>query len=108
MKISRIKLENFRQHKSIDIELDSSRSSFTILKGRNGAGKTNMLKAITWVMTGKLAKDEIEYLMSRGLDEDEATATIIRGFLDVKINGLPGALQKQIDASIDVAEKSGF
>jgi len=57
---------------------------------------------------GKLAQDEIEYLMSRGLDEDEATATIIRGFLDVKITGLPDALQKQIDASIDVAEKSGF
>ena len=57
---------------------------------------------------GKLARDEIEYLMSRGLDEDEATATIIRGFLDVKISGLPDALQKQIDASIDVAEKSGF
>ena len=46
--------------------------------------------------------------MSRGLDEDEATATIIRGFLDVKISGLPEALQKQIDASIDVAEKAGF
>jgi Fe-S cluster assembly scaffold protein SufB len=57
---------------------------------------------------GKLARDEIEYLMSRGLDEDEATATIIRGFLDVKITGLPEALQKQIDATIDVAEKSGF
>jgi hypothetical protein len=57
---------------------------------------------------GKLARDEIEYLMSRGLDEDEATATIIRGFLDVKITGLPEALQKQIDAIIDVAEKSGF
>jgi Fe-S cluster assembly scaffold protein SufB len=57
---------------------------------------------------GKLARDEIEYLMSRGLDEDEATATIIRGFLDVKIIGLPDALQKQIDATIDVAEKSGF
>jgi uncharacterized protein len=57
---------------------------------------------------GKLARDEIEYLMSRGLDEDEATATIIRGFLDVKINGLPEALQQQIDSSIDVAEKSGF
>jgi len=57
---------------------------------------------------GKIARDEIEYLMSRGLDEDEATATIIRGFLDVKITGLPEALQKQIEASIDVAEKSGF
>ena len=57
---------------------------------------------------GKLARDEIEYLMSRGLDENEATATIIRGFLDVKISGLPEALQQQIDASIDEAEKSGF
>ena len=57
---------------------------------------------------GKLAQDEIEYLMSRGLDEDEATATIIRGFLDVKISGLPEALQHQIDSTIDVAEKSGF
>lgn len=57
---------------------------------------------------GKIAKDEIEYLMARGLDEETATATIIRGFLDVKIAGLPDALQKQIDATIDIAEKSGF
>lgn len=57
---------------------------------------------------GKIAKDEIEYLMSRGLDEDVATSTIIRGFLDVKIAGLPESLQAQIDAAIDSAEKSGF
>jgi len=56
---------------------------------------------------GKLARDEIEYVMSRGLDEEEATATIIRGFLDVKIQGLPEVLQKQIDATIDAAGK-GF
>jgi Fe-S cluster assembly scaffold protein SufB len=56
---------------------------------------------------GKIARDEIEYLMSRGLDEDEATATIIRGFLDVKISGLPEILRKQIDAAIDAAE-TGF
>jgi Fe-S cluster assembly scaffold protein SufB len=56
---------------------------------------------------GKIARDEIEYLMARGLDEEEATATIIRGFLDVRIAGLPAVLQKQIDAAIDAAEK-GF
>jgi Fe-S cluster assembly scaffold protein SufB len=56
---------------------------------------------------GKLAREEIEYLMARGLDEEVATATIIRGFLDVKIAGLPSALQQQIDATIDTAE-SGF
>jgi Fe-S cluster assembly scaffold protein SufB len=56
---------------------------------------------------GKIARHEIEYLMARGLDEEEATATIIRGFLDVKISGLPAVLQKQIDDAIDKAE-SGF
>ncbi len=57
---------------------------------------------------GKIARDEIEYLMARGLDEETATATIIRGFLDVKLEGLPDVLQEQIDAAIDAAEKSGF
>ncbi len=56
---------------------------------------------------GKIARQEIEYLMARGLSEEVATATIIRGFLDVKINGLPPVLQAQIDAAIDKAE-SGF
>ena len=56
---------------------------------------------------GKIAQEEIEYLMARGLSEDEATATIIRGFLDVKMTGLPDVLQAQIDAAIDTAEK-GF
>ncbi len=57
---------------------------------------------------GKIARDEIEYLMARGLSEDEATATIIRGFLDVKIEGLPPELQKQIDAAIDSADGDGY
>ena len=34
---------------------------------------------------GKIAQDEILYLMSRGLSEDEAGATIVRGFLSVDI-----------------------
>ena len=38
---------------------------------------------------GQIAQEEIEYLMARGLDEDEATSTIVRGFLNVDIMGLP-------------------
>jgi len=49
---------------------------------------------------GKVAEEEIEYLMARGLDEDEATATIVRGFLNVQIEGLPPALQKDIDRAV--------
>jgi uncharacterized protein len=57
---------------------------------------------------GKIARDEIEYLMARGLDEETATATIIRGFLDVRAEGLPEVLQNQINTAIDAAEKAGF
>jgi len=44
---------------------------------------------------GKIAEDEIRYLMSRGLSEDEAASVIIRGFLNVDITGLPEALARE-------------
>jgi len=37
----------------------------------------------------KIAPEEIEYLMARGLSGDEATAAIVRGFLDIEMKGLP-------------------
>lgn len=49
---------------------------------------------------GKIAQEEIEYLMARGMDEDEATSTIVRGFLNVDIMGLPAALQKSVQDQI--------
>jgi Fe-S cluster assembly scaffold protein SufB len=49
---------------------------------------------------GKIAQEEIEYLMARGLDEDEATSTIVRGFLNVEIMGLPEELRQSIDKTI--------
>lgn len=50
---------------------------------------------------GKIAPDEIEYLMARGLSEEEATSTIVRGFLKVNIEGLPPALATAIDQALD-------
>ncbi|MUM78454.1 SufD family Fe-S cluster assembly protein [Pseudodesulfovibrio sp. F-1] len=50
---------------------------------------------------GKIAQDEIEYLMARGLDEAEATSTIVRGFLNTDIMGLPDRLQREIDKQIE-------
>ncbi len=49
---------------------------------------------------GKIAQDQIEYLMSRGLDEDQAVSMIIRGFLSGGINGLPPSLQKDLDEAV--------
>lgn len=49
---------------------------------------------------GRIAAEEIEYLMARGLDEDEAVSTIVRGFLRVKIEGLPPSLDEEIERAI--------
>lgn len=46
---------------------------------------------------GKVGEDQINYLMSRGLNEEEATDLIVRGFLSVNIEGL----RPEIVAAID-------
>lgn len=46
---------------------------------------------------GKIAEEEIEYLMSRGFTEEEAQALILRGFLRVDVPGLPLTTRKIID-----------
>ena len=52
---------------------------------------------------GKIAGEQLNYLMARGLSEEMARSLIIRGFLDVKIDGLPASLQKVIDTMIEQA-----
>lgn len=49
---------------------------------------------------GKIAQDQIEYIMSRGLSEDEAVSMIVRGFLTGGINGLPPELQSELEDAI--------
>jgi hypothetical protein len=55
---------------------------------------------------GKIAQEEIEYLQARGLDEDEATSTIVRGFLNVEMDGLPSELQTAIEEQINQLDAS--
>jgi Fe-S cluster assembly scaffold protein SufB len=54
---------------------------------------------------GKIDQREIEYLMARGLDEEEAISTIVRGFLNVNIEGLPPGLQEKLDKTISETQK---
>ncbi|MBP7527276.1 MAG: SufD family Fe-S cluster assembly protein [Syntrophorhabdaceae bacterium] len=54
---------------------------------------------------GKLAEEEINYLMSRGVSQEQATSTIVRGFLSVDIKGLPGPLKEEIDRTIDTSNR---
>jgi len=54
---------------------------------------------------GKIDQQEIEYLMARGLNEEEAISTIVRGFLNVDIEGLPAALKKKLDEAVTETQK---
>lgn len=49
---------------------------------------------------GKIAREEIAYLMARGLTEAEATAAIVRGFLRVDIKGLPPTLAAEVEKAL--------
>jgi len=54
---------------------------------------------------GKIAEEEVEYLMARGLTRTEATATIVRGFLRVDIEGLPPILGAELQRAVEASEK---
>ncbi|MCQ2976651.1 MAG: SufD family Fe-S cluster assembly protein [archaeon] len=54
---------------------------------------------------GQIDEEEIYYLTSRGLTEEQAASMIVRGFLSMDITGLPDELaaetQKMIDMSLE-------
>ena len=54
---------------------------------------------------GKIAEEEVVYLMARGLTRDEATAAIVRGFLHVDIEGLPPMLNAELQKAVTASEK---
>jgi len=55
---------------------------------------------------GKIAEEEVEYLMARGLTRSEATATIVRGFLRVDIEGLPPMLGAELRRAVETSERN--
>lgn len=57
---------------------------------------------------GKIAEEEVEYLMMRGLTRDEATATIVRGFLRVDIEGLPPQLHVELQRAIEASQEEAM
>lgn len=67
-------------------------------------GKVDGVEMSHEAAVGKIAQEEIYYLMSRGLTEDEATATIVRGFLSVDIPGLPPQLKAEIDRAVELSQ----
>jgi len=54
---------------------------------------------------GRIDEEEIEYLMSRGMSREKATATIVHGFLNMDITGLPAVLNDEIKKAIEAAQE---
>jgi Fe-S cluster assembly scaffold protein SufB len=55
---------------------------------------------------GKIAEEEIYYLVARGFSEEEATSIILRGFMDIDIKDLPPILTTQIKRTLDIVAKT--
>jgi Fe-S cluster assembly scaffold protein SufB len=56
---------------------------------------------------GKIAPEEIEYLMARGLTGEEATAAIVRGFLDIEMKGVPESIGDEIKRALRAEKIAG-
>ncbi|MEN4006691.1 MAG: SufD family Fe-S cluster assembly protein [Methanobacteriaceae archaeon] len=54
---------------------------------------------------GKIAEEEVLYLMSRGLTEEEAASMIVRGFLSMDITGLPPELAEETKRMLNMSLK---
>ena len=57
---------------------------------------------------GKISRDEIEYLMSRGLEERDAVSLIIKGFLDIELMNLPEQLANRIKVLVDMTTEKAI
>jgi Fe-S cluster assembly scaffold protein SufB len=57
---------------------------------------------------GPISRAAVEYLMARGLTEEEATSLIIQGFMKVGITGLPEILEKMVDEMAESISKGGL
>ncbi len=57
---------------------------------------------------GKIADEQLYYLMTRGLTESEATSLIVRGFLDADIPGLPTELQTEINKIVSMTAEEAM
>lgn len=76
MKLLKLQLENFRNYKNYTYEFNS-KNNFTIIKGPNGQGKTNLLEAIYVLSLGKSFRIiSPEDLMLWGMDYSRVTGTV--------------------------------
>jgi len=82
----------------LDVKQDGFIESIPGLKGLHSEARMSHEASI-----GKIAPEQVEYLMSRGMEERKAISMIIRGFLDADIAGLGPELDARIAEITELA-----
>ncbi|MEM0017145.1 MAG: SufD family Fe-S cluster assembly protein [Candidatus Korarchaeum sp.] len=54
---------------------------------------------------GKLNEEQLYYLISKGFSEEEAKSILVRGFMDVKLEGLPKSVMAQVKMALELAAR---
>ncbi|VIO79124.1 ATP-dependent nuclease [Bradyrhizobium ivorense] len=110
MRISRIRIENFRSIKALDLDL----SDTTVLIGQNNAGKTAILDAIRIALTrrwGQRGTGFTEYDIHLTTDTDDpkqSSGVLIEVRVEEATDGeWPEALQQELDDIVQVDPVTG-
>ena len=90
-------------HMVFNPEMLPAKSWETIMKGlKNHFGKEVGLDEAT---VGKIGEEEIYYLMSSGLNEEEATKMVVSGFIEPVIKSLPLEYAVELNKLIELEMK---
>ena len=101
MKLESISFKNFRQHRAVDVDLAGDTGLFVIVKGNNGAGKTNFFNGITWCLYESIddsTKFLKESLVSQGaiLEAKEGDEIIVEVSINMTLsNGGSAKISRQ-------------
>ncbi len=96
MVLKKIRIENFRSIKKVDLDLEI----FNIQVGQNNHGKTNYFEAIRWFFNGYLTKENKNHILMKN-----ATGEVI---VEITLIGLQDAISNMTNASKKTALQNIF
>jgi Fe-S cluster assembly scaffold protein SufB len=68
--------------------------------------KNNTVQLSHEASIGKISRQEIEYLQTKGLNEEEARELIVKGFVNDSVKKMPVSVQEKI--AVMLASGKGF
>lgn len=93
MRITRLKIENLRRHRELDLTLDRG---LTVVRGPNESGKTTLQRALELALTRRVtsASAEMEAMQTWGAGEDAKPAVRLEFEQDEEDGMHPGVVEK--------------